>query len=181
MSKTKLRIHLYGEKILRKKCRLVKEVDETIRRLLGEMYTLMKINNGIGLASNQAGLDLKLVVIDTGNVSLKLVNPKIIKKEGSIVFNEGCLSFPDIYLKIKRANKVWVEAQDEFGRPFTYEAEGILAVVFQHEIDHTEGILFIDHIGLKEKFKIRNKLRLIREKARKNGQLRKQKTESTIL
>ncbi len=161
MNKTKLRIHIWPEKILRKKCRKVERVDSDIKRLLDEMLLLMRFSGGVGLAANQAGLDLSLLVIEVENHTFKIVNPRIIKKEGSISFIEGCLSFPGLELEIKRANKVWILAQDEEGKSVEIKAEGFLAVIFQHEIDHIEGIVFIDRISFWQRIKAEFKLRKI--------------------
>ena len=161
MNKTKLRIHTWPEKILRKKCRKVEFVDGKIGDLLSEMLCLMRVNDGLGLAANQAGLDLSLIVVETQGKIFKLVNPRILKKEGSICFSEGCLSFPALELEIKRGNRVWVAAQNEQGEDLKIEAEGLLAVVLQHEIDHIQGKVFIDRISLFQKFKNSLKLRKI--------------------
>ncbi len=166
MRETKLKIHLWGESILRKKCRKVENVDDGIRSTLNEMYSLMKISDGVGLAANQAGIDLQLIVIEFKNDIFKLVNPRIIKKEGSIRFDEGCLSFPGLTLNVKRAEKVWVSALDDKGNPLDIEASGILAVILQHEIDHINGIVFIDRIPFMERLKIRGRLREIRRQAK---------------
>ena len=161
----KLRIHFWGEKILRRKCRRVKDVDDNIRMILGEMYSLMRVSDGIGLAANQAGVDLRLIVIQIKSNIFKLVNPKIIKREGSIKIEEGCLSFPGITLGIKRAGKVWVSSLDENGSPIDIEADGILAVALQHEIDHINGVVFIDRVSFLERLKLKNKLKEIRKMA----------------
>jgi len=165
MKKMKLRIHFWGEKILRRKCRRVKDVDDDIRMILGEMYSLMRVSDGIGLAANQAGVDLRLIVIQIKSNIFKLVNPKIIKREGSIKIEEGCLSFPGITLGIKRAGKVWVSSLDENGSPIDIEADGILAVALQHEIDHINGVVFIDRVSFLERLKLKNKLKEIRKMA----------------
>ena len=149
----KLRIHTWPENILKKKCKTVDKVDNGIRRMFSAMTALMKISGGIGLAANQAGIDLRLVVIECNDRLFKLVNPFIVKKEGSISFCEGCLSFPGLELRIKRAKRVWVSALDENGEPLDLEAEGLLAVIFQHELDHINGIPFIYRISLFQKFK----------------------------
>lgn len=170
MNKTKLRIHTWPEKILRKKCRKVEKVDDKVKHLLDELILLMRISGGVGLAANQAGLDLCLLVIETGSHTFKLVNPRIVKKEGSTSFSEGCLSFPGLELEIKRANKVWVLAQNQEGERVEIEAEGFLAVIFQHEIDHVEGVVFIDRISFWQRLKAEFKLREIIRK--KNGMLK---------
>jgi len=155
MKKIKLKIRIWPDPILRKKCRQVKEVSPQVRLLLDKMHYLMKKSDGIGLAATQAGLDLALVVIETEDRLFKLVNPKIVKKEGSLVFEEGCLSFPGLNLNIKRADRVWVTALDEHGGSLDIEAEGILAVVFQHEIDHINGTVFIDRVPFWKKLLIK--------------------------
>ncbi len=161
MNKTKLRIHTWPEKILNKKCRPVEVIDQEVVESLDEMLSLMRSNDGLGLAANQAGLDLSLIVISAQDKIFKLVNPRITKQEGSICFSEGCLSFPGLEIEVKRYNRVWVSALDEKGEPLEIEAEGLLAVVFQHEIDHIEGRVFIDRISLLGKLKIASELKAI--------------------
>lgn len=162
MSAIELRIRTWPDNLLKKKCRPVEVVDGSIRRLLDEMLFLMRENKGVGLAANQAGLNLRLIVIEDRGKVIKLVNPKIIKKEGRINFLEGCLSFPGIELKVKRAKKVWVSSLNENGETMDYEAEGLLAVIFQHEIDHINGVSFIEKVSLLEKMKIRPLLKKIK-------------------
>ncbi|MFH1768976.1 MAG: peptide deformylase [Candidatus Omnitrophota bacterium] len=166
MSKTKLRIHHWGDKILRVKARPVKEVNDETREILGEMYLLMKLSDGLGLAANQAGIDLQLVVIETKEGVFKLVNPRIIRKRGSVVYEEGCLSFPGISLEVKRAKKIWVESLDEKGDPFSLEAEGVLAVALQHEIDHINGVVFIDRVSFFKRVFLSKKLKDIAKKTK---------------
>lgn len=163
MKKTKLRIHTWPEGILRKKCKKVKVVDDNIRQLLDEMHTLMVINDGAGLAANQAGLDISLIVIEAGKNVFKLVNPQITKKEGKLKFTEGCLSFPGMTLDINRSKKIWVNTLNEKGEALELELEGFLAVVFQHEIDHINGVLFIDRASIWQKMKSQAQLKKIRE------------------
>jgi len=171
MSKTKLRIHTWPEGILRNRCRRIEKVDSQVKCLLDEMLSLMRISGGTGLAGNQAGLDLSLVVIEIENRIFKLVNPEIIKREGSISFFEGCLSFPGLELEVKRNKKVWVSALNQEGEPVEIEAEGFLAVIFQHEIDHVEGIAFIDRASFWSRAKVYPKLRKIVQKTK--NELRK--------
>ena len=162
----KLKIHTWPDKILRTKCKDVTKVDDNIRSLLDEMLRLMRVFDGMGLAGNQAGLDLNLVVIEYEDQVLKLVNPKITKREGKITFREGCLSFPGLELDVKRANKIWVSAFNEKGEKVNIEAGGILAVVFQHEIDHGSGVLFIDKISFWQRFKVRSQLKRIKKQTK---------------
>lgn len=160
---TKLRIHTWPEDILRKKCKEVKVVDDSIRQLLGQMHSLMVISDGAGLAANQAGLDVSLVVIEAGNDIFKLVNPKIVKREGRIKFTEGCLSFPGLTLDINRSKKIWVKALNERGEALSFELDGFLAIVFQHEIDHINGIVFIDRASMLQKLRVAKQLKKIKE------------------
>jgi len=154
MKKTELKLQLYGKKILRQRVKEVKEITPEVREYLEGMLKLMRKEGGIGLAANQAGIDLRLVVIETQDKVWKIINPQIRKKRGSIVFEEGCLSFPGLNLKIKRAKEVWVDFLDVDGNKVSVKAEDILAVAFQHEVDHLDGILFIDHISYLERLKI---------------------------
>lgn len=147
-------------------------VDEKVRESLDEMLSMMRVSGGAGLAGNQAGLDLSLLVIEVENHIFKLVNPQIVKSEGSVSFPEGCLSFPGLELEVKRANKVWITALNEDGKPVEIEAEGFLSVIFQHEIDHIRGVVFIDRISFWQRLKTYPKLRKIIRRT-KDG-LRKQ-------
>ena len=166
MKKTKLRIHTWPEKILRKKCKQVEKVDDEIRDLLSEMVLIMRISEGVGLAANQAGINLKLLVVEIDNKLFKLVNPRITKKEGTLCFLEGCLSFPGLELKVKRNDKVWISAQDENGKAVNFQVKGPLAVIFQHEVDHLEGVVFIDRVSFWQKLKLAPKLRAIVRKTK---------------
>lgn len=161
MSKTELRIHTWPEGILRKKCQKVGNVDEKVRCSLDEMLSLMRASGGTGLAGNQAGLDLSLIVIEVEKHIFKLVNPKIVKREGSVSFSEGCLSFPGLEFEIKRDKKVWVSALDEQGNSVEIEAQGFLSVIFQHEIDHIRGKTFLERVSFWKRAKAYSKLREI--------------------
>jgi len=161
MSKIKLRIHTWPEKALQKKSKTVSKVNDEIRFFLDEMFLLMRVSRGAGLAANQVGLNLKLIVMQVQNRILKLVNPRIIKEEGYTHFLEGCLSFPGLELNVKRRNKIWIWALDEKGSALNLEAEGTLAIVLQHEIDHINGVTFIDRISFWQRLKIMPKLKKI--------------------
>jgi peptide deformylase len=168
MKKIELKIHTWPEKILRTKCRKVEVVDENIREILDEMCFLMRSHKGVGLAANQAGVGLCLAVIEAQDRIFKLVNPCIIKKNGKVSISEGCLSFPGLELEIKRANKIWVRSLNEKGEPMDLEVEGVLAIIFQHEIDHLDGICFINRIPFWRRLRIFKKLREIKKET-KNG------------
>lgn len=140
-------IVLNGDPILRKKCKLVEVVDDKIRQILEDMQeTMYDTEIGGGLAACQVGILKRLVVIDMGEGLLKLVNPEIISQEGSQKVIEGCLSFPGQYGKLVRPKKVIVKALNEYGEPIILKGEGDLAKCFCHEIDHLDGIVFVDKV-----------------------------------
>lgn len=136
------------DEILRKKSREVEVIDERIKELLNDMVETLHKYNGVGLAAPQIGILKKLVVIDLYDDKgpIKLVNPRIIKQKGEQEVEEGCLSFPNQYAKIIRPMEVVVEALDEDGNKIKIKGKGLLAQALSHEIDHLEGILFIDKI-----------------------------------
>lgn len=151
--------------MLRKKAKRVKEITPSHRDLLSKMAQLMYSQSGVGLAAPQAGFSESMVVVDIGTGLYKLINPKIVKKTGRQSMEEGCLSVPGVSIKVKRAEKVTLRAQDEDSRPFAIEAEGLLACVFQHELDHLDGRLIIDYASLADKLKIKNKLKELKKRA----------------
>ncbi len=157
-----LEIKKFNEPVLRKKCEKVKKVDEEIKKLIVDMAQTMKEEQGIGLAAPQVGVSKRVIVVQTdleGRRILALVNPKIIKKsQEKEKDEEGCLSFPGIFLEIKRAKEVEVEGLDIKREKIKLKAKGLLARVFQHEIDHLDGVLFIDRISFWQRLKIRKKL-----------------------
>ncbi len=136
----------YPDPILRKRCSDVKAVDAEIKRLLDDMAMTMYAVGGVGLAAPQVGLDVRLIVIDVGLGLLKLVNPKIVKSEGYSTIEEGCLSVPNVFVKIKRRAKLTVSALNDSGKPELIKAEGLLAHAFGQEIDHINGKLIIDYL-----------------------------------
>ena len=147
------RILTYGEKSLREPSKEVHKVSRKIKELVKDLLDTLYSQNGVGLAAPQIGENYRVFVIDTSSGDEPLnpivfINPKIIKKSGAFISNEGCLSFPDVYTDVRRYKNVMIKAIDENGRPFVIEAnDGILlAKAIQHEFDHLEGILFIDHV-----------------------------------
>ena len=132
--------------ILRKKARVVEKVDGRILTLLEDMAETMYDANGAGLAAPQVGVLRRVVVIDDGTGLIKLINPVIVKAIGEQQEIEGCLSIPGIYGLVKRSEKVIVRALNEHGQSVELEGSGLLAQAFCHEIDHLNGILFIDKI-----------------------------------
>ena len=141
-------IRLNGDEILRKKAREVDTVDDKIRELLHDMLETMHKYNGVGLAGPQVGILKRVIVIDlyNGEEPLLLVNPKIIKSKGKQEVDEGCLSFPNEYAKIIRPKEVVVEALNGNGEKVKIVAKDLLAQALSHEIDHLDGILFVDNM-----------------------------------
>lgn len=135
-----------GDEILRKKSREVEQVDDRIRDLLDDMVDTMHKYNGVGLSAVQVGILKRLVVIDLYDDKgpIKLVNPIILKTKGEQEVEEGCLSFPNKYAKMIRPAEVVAEALDENGKKIKIKAKGLLAQAICHELDHLDGVLFVD-------------------------------------
>lgn len=150
-------IRKFPDPVLRKKTDPVKAIDKNIEKLIEDMIETMHDAPGVGLAANQVGVSLQLAVIDVTSREerekgktkpiIVIINPEILSMEGSVVEEEGCLSIPDYAESIKRAVKVKVRALDRTGRQFEIEADGLLAKALQHEIDHLNGMLFIDRLS----------------------------------
>lgn len=133
------------DEVLRQKAKKVEEITPSIEKLLDNLKdTLHATSSGIGLAAPQIGISKCVVVVDLGDELYELVNPQIIQAEGSAIDTEGCLSVPGLIGDVTRAEKVVVKALNRQGKEIVVPAEGLLARAFQHEIDHLEGILFID-------------------------------------
>lgn len=154
---TKLKIIKYPNSILRKKCDGVEEITEDIKNLAKNMIETMIKNQGVGLAASQVGALKRIIVVyrinsksQRTNLKAKpevFINPKILKKSRETeTAEEGCLSVPEVFLEIKRAKEVEVKALDLDGKKIRLKAKGLSARIFQHEIDHLEGILIIDHV-----------------------------------
>lgn len=137
-----------GDEVLRKKSKTVEVVDDKIRALIDDMLDTLYQYNGVGLAAPQVGILKRIVVIDTyeGKGPIVLINPEIIKEKGEQEVDEGCLSFPSQYAKIIRPKEVTVKALDENGKEFKITGKDLLAQALSHEIDHLNGILFVDKI-----------------------------------
>jgi len=146
---------------LRKKSIAVTEVTDEIRKVVDDMFETMYVAPGIGLASIQVNEPSSIVVIDVSeekNEPLCLINPEIITSDGVEEHEEGCLSVPGIYESVKRAEQVTVKALDREGMPFELKADGILAICIQHELEHLDGKLFVDHLSRLKQQRIRTKL-----------------------
>jgi peptide deformylase len=156
-----LKILHYPDARLRQIARPVEQVDDSIRRLVDDMAETMYQAPGIGLAAVQVERALRVVVIDTSEQRRALrvfINPEIIERDGVQVMEEGCLSVPGIYDEVERARHIRVRALDRDGQPFELEAEGLLAVCIQHEIDHLDGKVFVDYLSRLKQNRIRKKL-----------------------
>jgi peptide deformylase len=151
---------------LRTKAQPVEHVDDDLRRLIDDMFETMYAAPGIGLAATQVNVHKRLVVIDvseTRDQPLVLINPEIVERVGVEETEEGCLSVPGVFDKVKRADRIRVRALDRDGKPIDFNADGLLAVCIQHEIDHLDGKLFVDYLSELKRTRIRKKL----EKERK--------------
>ncbi|MBW8772021.1 MAG: peptide deformylase [Gemmatimonadetes bacterium] len=152
-----LPLHLLGSPVLRQRSAEVGRVDDEVRRFIDAMFETMDANKGVGLAANQVGVATRVAVVDADGHRIALVNPRIAATAGpKEAEEEGCLSVPDIFADVTRPARVTLEALDRDGKPYTLEAEGLLARAIQHEIDHLDGVLFIDHLGpMKRQFMMR--------------------------
>jgi len=166
-----LEVLTFPDERLRTIAKPVAKVDSAIKTLVKNMFETMKDEKGIGLAATQVNVHKRVVVMDVSedqNVPYVFINPEITHKSGSIVSEEGCLSVPDNYAKIDRAEKVTVTALNEKGENFELEAEGLLAVCIQHELDHLQGTLFVDYLSPLKRDRIKKKLEKEARLAAKN-------------
>lgn len=168
------RITKYGERILAKKTKKVAfdEIKKALPALLADMFETMEAVGGAGLAANQIGLDLRLAVIkinreDEPPLSIVIINPELAEKSGSMYEEEGCLSFPGLFARVRRAAKVKVRALNEKGLPIEINAEGLFAKALQHEMDHLDGITFVDRLPLISRLKLKPALLRLRSKWKK--------------
>ena len=157
-----LEILTYPNKKLFVKSLEVKVFDEGLHKFLDDMYETMIAKNGIGLAAIQTGEAKRILIVNLVDEEskeqrkedlLEIINPKILRKEGEIIYQEGCLSVPGYYEDVKRAEFITLEYQDRFGQRQQLEADGLLSVAIQHEMDHLDGHLFIERIGYNKRKK----------------------------
>lgn len=152
---------------LRTRAAPVGRIDDTVRRLVDDMFETMYDAPGIGLAATQVDVHQRIIVIDVSEEKdqpVVLINPEIMEKDGVEQMDEGCLSVPGIYETVERAERVRVRALDRAGEPFELETEGLLAVCIQHEMDHLEGKLFVDYLSVMKRERIKRKLEKLRRK-----------------
>jgi peptide deformylase len=162
----KLRIIKYGNPILRMKARKVDKIDKYIRNLADDMILTMQVDGGIGLAAPQVAESLALLVVDHGLIvqdgkPTAYINPKILATEGEVVLEEGCLSVPDIREEVKRPEIITLRYQNLDGESREQRVEGLLSRVLQHEIDHLNGVLFVDRISALKKQLLKKELKAI--------------------
>jgi peptide deformylase len=179
----KLKIYTFPDIVLAKKAEPIARVEKPLHKLADDMLETMYEAPGIGLAANQVGILQRILVLDTdydiedapeGEVIKNrkpqiIINPEIIAREGSILFEEGCLSVPEYNAEVRRAEKIKLQYQDVDGLTKTLSAEGLLAVAIQHEMDHLDGKLFIDRLSLVKKGLV--KKQLLKERAERENEL----------
>jgi len=160
-------IKKFPDPVLRRKTAVVETIDSDLCRLIDDMVETMRAAPGVGLAANQVGVPFQVAVIDIGDHEeegkkhplVVLINPEVLSQEGTVVAEEGCLSVPDFTEKVKRAARIKVRAKDRSGKTFELDADGLMAKALQHEIDHLNGILFIDRLSPIKKSIFRRRLK----------------------
>ena len=162
-----LNILHYPDPRLREKALPVEEVNSEIKQLVADMFETMYEAPGIGLAATQANIQKRIIVIDISENKSEphcFINPEIIESNGTEEMEEGCLSVPGIYEKVQRAEHIKVRALDREGKSFEMEADGLLSICIQHEMDHLEGKLFVDYLSELKRQRIRKKIEKLRQK-----------------
>ena len=162
--------------VLKTKCRSVDVVDDEVRRLIDDMFQTMYFAPGVGLAAPQVGVTKRVIVVDVAGKDEKpqpisLVNPDIVwRSDATQIYEEGCLSLPELYADVERASHVKVRYLDRDGAEQKIEGEGLLAVCLQHEIDHIDGVLFVDHISaLKRNIMMKKMVKAKKQRAREQA------------
>jgi len=143
-----LSLHLLGSPVLRQRSAEIGAPGEDVRRLVDDLFETMDAARGVGLAANQVGVARRVAVVDAEEDRFEMIDPVIIESEGRATAEEGCLSIPEIYGEVSRPERVVLEATDRHGNRYRKEATGLKARAIQHELDHLDGILFLDHLSL---------------------------------
>jgi peptide deformylase len=169
-SQSDLKIYTYPDKVLRATAKPIKNIDEDLEKLADNMIHTMYLAPGIGLAANQVGALRRVIVFDLyprkdGREPRVMINPEIVIREGEVISEESCLSVVDYAAEVSRNAQVKVRGVDRQGKPMDIEAEGLLAICLQHEIDHLNGTLYIDHISSLKRALYKKKLK---KKLKKN-------------
>ena len=156
-----LKVRKYGDPVLRRRAAEISEVTPEIHRTIADMVETMYDEAGIGLAAPQVGVSLRLMVVghDERREPRALINPRIVDRGGQVTAEEGCLSIPGVFAQVARAEWVDVEAKDVDGHPVKLHGRGLLARVLQHEIDHLDGVLFIDHLDPVARDRIKRRIK----------------------
>lgn len=167
-----LKLYEYPDEVLRQKCERVSKVDDELRKFLDDMLETMYVDKGCGLAAPQVGVTKRIIVLDpnpsdedlSARRPMYLINPEIIwRSEEKVLFNEGCLSLPDQRAEVERFERVRVRFIDYNGKEREILADELLAIILQHEIDHLDGILYIDHLSRLKRSRLLKKLEKFRE------------------
>lgn len=145
---TVLGIHLLGSPVLRAQAADAGPVDDALRQFIDDLFETMDAAKGIGLAANQVGVTRRVAVIGVEDDRFVMVNPVIVSAAGKAKAEEGCLSIPELYGEVTRPDQIVLEALDREGKPYRRDLEGLVARAVQHEIDHLDGILFLDHLSM---------------------------------
>ncbi|MCL5985951.1 MAG: peptide deformylase [Actinobacteria bacterium] len=159
------KIRTFGDPVLREKCFEVSKIDDSVKTLVRNLTDTMKDAPGVGLAASQIGVLRRVFVYDIGEGTQVLINPALLRKKGEIVEEEGCLSLYEIKCPVKRYQKVVIKGKNLNGEEVIVEAEDLLARVMQHEMDHLEGILFIDKVSEENRRKVLEVITTIQLKA----------------
>jgi len=165
MEEVKSQVVTYPDPVLRLEAKQVNEITDEIKKQLDEMLVIMYESDGIGLAAPQIGDSRRIVVMDLGDGPIKVINPEIVEKSDDLeIEEEGCLSLPGITVKVKRPVKISVKCINEKGEEVVYNTDGLMARAFQHEIDHLNGVLIIDHASSTQRALLRTKLRKLEKR-----------------
>ena len=167
MSLSTLRIRICGDPCLRKKCVPVKEVGPSERMVMNAMIETMHQSKGVGLAAPQVGINQRFLVLDVGDGPMVIINPEVEKKTGSSIFEEGCLSVPEVTIMVTRSEEIAVYYTDENNQTMEMTCDGLLARVIQHEMDHLDGVLIVDYANDEEKANFKDQLKIFEEGQKK--------------
>lgn len=171
-----LKLYEYPDEVLRQKCERVTKIDDELRKFLDDMLETMYVDKGCGLAAPQVGVTKRIIVLDpnpsdedlSARRPMYLINPEIIwRSEEKVLFNEGCLSLPDQRAEVERFERVRVRFIDYNGKEREILADELLSIILQHEIDHLDGILYIDHLSRLKRSRLLKKLEKFREEHEK--------------
>jgi peptide deformylase len=170
-----LKIEMLGSEVLRRRAEEIPEVDDSLRKLIRDMFETMYDAEGIGLAGPQVGVDQRVIVVDVreeGTTPLALINPRIVESAADTdKAEEGCLSIPGVSGVVERPTRVVVEALSDTGAPVRVEAEGLLGRCLQHEVDHLDGVLFVDRLSPLKRNMVLKRYRALVAEEQKKGEL----------